>query len=128
MSSIWAALGVRPAELDQVRRLFVAAFLVGLALVNFFSASNALFLDEVGADRLAWVYIANAPLVVVAGLAYAAWTRRAPTATVLNGSIAFLVVSVSALWIWTAASSGPAAPFMLAVCCLLYTSPSPRDS
>ena len=93
----------------------MAAFLVGLALVNFFSASNALFLDEIGAEELAWVYIANAPLVIVAGLGYAAWTRRASTATVLNGSIVFLVLSVTVLWIWTATTSGPAAPFMLAV-------------
>lgn len=114
-SGLWSALAVRPSEVDQIRRLIVCSALVGFALVFFFSGSNALFLERVGADNLPWVYIANAPLVIVAGFGYALWSRRASTATVLQGSIWLLTASVAALWLWTITSDGQAASFALAV-------------
>lgn len=114
-AGVWAALDVRPGEVDQVRRLFVAASFVGFALVFFFTGSNALFLDVVGARTLPWVYIANAPLVICAGFGYAAWSRRSSTRTVLVGSIMILAVSVATLWLWLLLTDGPAAPFVAAV-------------
>ncbi len=110
-----AALGVRSAEVEMVRRLFVAASLIGFALLFFFSGANALFLDAVGADALPWVYIINAPLVIAGGLGYAAWTRRTSTAAVLSASTWLLAGTVVALWVWNTASDGTAAPFAAAV-------------
>lgn len=115
VSGLWAALEVRASELDQIRRLFVASLLVGLALVTFFSGSNALFIDQVGADALPWVYLVNAALVVAAGLGYAAWSRRASTVTVLLSSIGVLAATVMLLWVWVSLSGGQAAAFALAV-------------
>jgi hypothetical protein len=114
-SGLWAALAVRPAEVDRIRRLLVCSTLVGFALVCFFSGSNALFLAEVGADQLPWVYLTNAPLMIAAGFGYAWWSRRASTATVLNGSVWLLVASVVGLWLWNVMSDGQAAAFALAV-------------
>lgn len=114
-SGFWKALAVRPGEVEQIRRLILCSTLVGFALVFFFSGSNALFLERVGADSLPWVYIANAPLVIAAGLGYAFWSRRSSTATVLRGSIWLLTASVAALWLWASTTDGGTASFALAV-------------
>lgn len=109
-----AALGVRVEEIPVVKPLALAASLLGFALVFFFSASNALFLTDFGADDLPWVYIANAPLVIAAGLGYSAWSRRSSVATVLNTATIGISASVIALWIWSVVSSGSAAAFAIA--------------
>lgn len=114
-SGAWAALAVRPGEIEQVKRLIISSILVGLALVCFFSGSNALFLDRVGAETLPWVYIVNAPIVILAGFGYAAWSRRSSTANVLQGSIWVLTATVVLLWLWTLITDGSSAPFALAV-------------
>lgn len=107
-------LGIRAAEVASVKRLFISAVLIGFALLYFFSGSNALFLDQVGAEQLPWVYIVNAPLVILGGLGYAAWTRRSTTESVLSASTWILAVTVVGLWIWNAATEGTAAPFAAA--------------
>lgn len=109
--AFWGALQVRASELDRIRRLFTAALLVGFALVFFFSASNAVFLDEVGAENLPWAYLANAVLVAAAGFGYSAASRRLRTASLLLWSVRMLGVSIAALWLWNVLVGGPAAAF-----------------
>ncbi len=108
-------MAVRPAEVDQIRRLLICSTLVGFALVFFFSGSNALFLERVGADTLPWVYIVNAPVVIAAGFGYALWSRLSSTTAVLKGSSWVLAASVALLWLWNLSTDGLAAPFALAV-------------
>ncbi len=108
-------LGVRPDEVDRVRRLMGVSFLLGTALVLFYGAGNAVFLTRYDITVLPWVYIVNVGVVIVVGLAYGAWSSRVPVDRALVGLAAAMSVSVFALWVWAVVSDGRAVAFAMAV-------------
>ena len=92
-----SVLGVRAQEVDRVRRLVGASFLLGLALVLFYGAGNAVFLTRFDVTALPWVYIVNAVVVIVVGLTYGAWSAaRARRPRACSGSPRAMTVSVPA--------------------------------
>ena len=110
-----SVLGVRAQEVDRVRRLVGASFLLGMALVLFYGAGNAVFLTRFEITALPWVYIVNAVVVIVVGLTYGAWSRRVPVDRALLGLATGMSVSVFGLWVWATASEGDAVAFAMAV-------------
>lgn len=109
-----AALGVRPDEVVPVRGLVGASFLLGLALVLFYSSSNAIFLTRYDATALPWVYIVNAAAVIVIGLTYGAWSARVPVARALVVLAVAMTVGVAGLWMWATLSDDRIVAFVLA--------------
>ena len=114
-SGVWGALGVRAHETRAVRGLFRASVMLGLALVSFYGSSNALFLTSYDIDVLPWVYIVNAVLVIVVGLAYSVASRHLPIGRVLVGSTVAFAASVLLLWLAAAVSEADAVAFVIAV-------------
>ncbi len=108
-------LGVRPDEVDRVRRLMGVSFLLGTALVLFYGAGNAVFLTRYDITALPWVYIVNAGVVIVVGLVYGAWSSRVRVDQALVGLAGAMSVSVFALWVWAVLSDGRAVAFAMAV-------------
>jgi hypothetical protein len=109
-----AALGVRPEEMTPLRGLVRASFLLGLALVLFYSSSNAIFLTRYDATVLPWVYIVNAAAVICLGLAYGAWSARVPVARALATLAVSMTVGVAGLWVWATLSDDRIVAFVLA--------------
>ena len=93
-----AGLGVRPDEVARLRAVMVSSFLLGMALVLYYSASNAIFLTRYGIAKLPYVYIVNGFLVIAFGVGLAFLGRhvafRAQT-LVVNF---FLAASILLLW------------------------------
>jgi hypothetical protein len=109
-----SALGVRPDEVAPVRGLVGSSFLLGLALVLFYSSSNAIFLTRYDATVLPWVYIVNAAAVITLGLAYGAWSARVPVARALVVLAVAMTVGVAGLWVWATLSDDRIVAFVLA--------------
>ena len=68
---IIAGLGVRADEVGRLRVVMVSSFLLGLSLVLYYSASNAIFLTRYGVQKLPYVYIVNGFLVIAFGIGLA---------------------------------------------------------
>lgn len=109
-----AALSVRPGEIETVKRIFVAAFVLGAALVCFYSGGNAIFLTRYEIGILPWVYIVNAVLVIAVGLLYSLVAQRVSATVALNGSTTASAVSVFLLWLWAMVSNSDIVAFAMA--------------
>ena len=68
---IIAGLGVRADEVGRLRVVMISSFLLGLSLVLYYSASNAIFLTRYGVQKLPYVYIVNGFLVIAFGIGLA---------------------------------------------------------
>ena len=68
---IIAGLGVRAHEVGRLRAVMVSSFLLGVSLVFYYSASNAIFLTRYGVQKLPYVYIVNGFLVIAFGVGLA---------------------------------------------------------
>jgi Cyclic nucleotide-binding domain len=98
---IIAGLGVRAHEVGRLRAVMVSSFLLGVSLVFYYSASNAIFLTRYGVQKLPYVYIVNGFLVIAFGIGLAFLGRhvtfRTQTLTVnfvLAATILFLWAGV----------------------------------
>ena len=100
-SRLAAFLDVRASEGRIVRLLAVHSFFLGLSTSLFETVGETLFLTQHGADRLAWVYMAWAVAVPLAGLAYSwlqgwmgvarTWVVTVLFAALLNAGIALTI-------------------------------------
>ena len=109
-----SAFGVRPQELRPTRAMAIAAFLLGLAVVMFYSGSNAIFLSTNDIDTLPLVYIANGLLMVVAGLLYSLLSRRVGVQAVMVSFAGLSALVVFGLWVWSLASDDRSVGFAMA--------------
>lgn len=107
-------LAVRPHEVEDVRRLFAASFLLGAGLVLFYSASNAIFLTRYDIEALPWVYIVNAAVVIAVGGAYSASAKRVSSGAALLRLTAAMTASVAVLWCWALLSDDRLVAFVMA--------------
>ncbi|HXW80046.1 MAG TPA: hypothetical protein VEJ84_11145, partial [Acidimicrobiales bacterium] len=109
-----AGLGVRPDEVVVLRAVMVSSFMLGMSLVLYYSASNAIFLTRDGIAKLPYVYIVNGFLVIAFGIGLAFLGRhvtfRAQT-LVVN---IFLTATILLLWAGIRASVGQAVIFAAA--------------
>jgi Cyclic nucleotide-binding domain len=108
-------LGVRADEVERVRGLVGASFLLGMALVLFYGSANAVFLTRYDVTALPWVYIANAVAVITIGLSYGAWSATVPVGRALAALAVAMTVSVGLLWLWATLSDDRVVAFLLAM-------------
>ncbi|MDA8296864.1 MAG: cyclic nucleotide-binding domain-containing protein [Actinomycetota bacterium] len=96
---IVAALGVRPDEAARLRVVMVSSFLLGMSLVLYYSASNAIFLTHYGIAKLPYVYIVNGVLVVIFGVGISLLGRRVMFRTQTLAVNFLLSATILLLWV-----------------------------
>ena len=89
-----SVLNVRPDEQWLVKKLFILQFLQGAGIAFFFTASYALFLDEVGVTALPYVYILSAFLLWGAGFVYSKAEHAFSPGRLAIVSTLFIAVSI----------------------------------
>lgn len=100
-------IDVRPEERSVFAALFLHAVLNGIALVFFETPANTLFLVQVGAAALPYVYIVTAIVLVALGLVITRLERRHRRPVVLRGVLGFLLATVLLLTGLTVGLGGP---------------------
>lgn len=78
----------RPAEVDRVRLLWAHAFLLGLAIIFFRTASESLFLDALGVCYLPHAYLGATLLSLLVVLVFARAQAGLPLGRLLPGMLA----------------------------------------
>ena len=64
------AAGIREGEGEAFSLLFGQSFFLGIALITYYSSANALFLSHFSAQKLPYVYIAAAAIIIFSGLVF----------------------------------------------------------
>ncbi len=88
------ALNVRPEEGRLVTLLLIHSACLGMANIFMGTASNALFIQEYGAESLPYIYIAVAIVVSVIGSLYARMEAKLPFSLLLIGNLATLLAGI----------------------------------
>ena len=78
--------------------MLVGSFLLGLSLVLYYSAANAIFLTRSGIQKLPYVYIVNGFLVIVFGIGLAFLGRRVTFRTQALTLNFVLAATIALLW------------------------------
>lgn len=117
ISSLAAALNIRPGEGRLVNLLLLHSFFVGVNRVFLLSASTSLFLTEFGADMLPYVYIATALANSSVGFMYSWLGRRISFVKLLIANLVFQFVLVTGFWLLLGLSEAqwPIIGFMVAI-------------
>jgi hypothetical protein len=93
--------------------VLVSSFLLGLSLVLYYSASNAIFLTHSGIQKLPYVYIVNGFLVIAFGAGLTLLGRRATFRTQALTLNFVLAATTLALWAGIAATGNHAVIFIM---------------
>lgn len=93
LSKFRAGLGMRDGEVRPTLLLLAYSFLIGGSLLFFDTASYALFLDQFDARSLPSIYMVVALVIPVIGTIYSRLDRRLTKGRLLQGTLAFLVIS-----------------------------------
>ncbi len=103
---------IRPTERRLTAALAGYLFLVIAALYLMKPARNALFLEDLGADRLPWVYIVTAFVTWWIVVAYVGLAGRTGLARLVPGTLAATIASLGGFWyLLTAAPAAGALAF-----------------
>jgi hypothetical protein len=110
---IIAGLGVRADEVGRLRAVMVSSFLLGVSLVLYYSASNAIFLTHDGIQKLPYVYIVNGFLVIAfgVGIAFLGYHVTFRTQTLTVNFV--LAVTILLLWAGVRTSESHAVIFVM---------------
>ena len=104
--SLATALGIQPDEGLPIMLLFAQCFFMGVMLISFYTAANALFLLEFSAKEIPMVYIVSAGVITLAGWTFSKLEKRLSFHILLVGTYVFLLISILALrfglWLWSA--------------------------
>ena len=98
-------MGVESAERRSVVLMLAHSFFMGSATVYFETAASASFLARFAGSMLPWVYIAAAVVNLGTGAAYARVQKRASFATLMQGTLWFLLALVVAVRVGFAVST-----------------------
>jgi hypothetical protein len=109
-----AGLGVRSDEVARLRAVMVSSFVLGMSLVLYYSASNAIFLTRYGIDKLPYVYIVNGFLVIAFGVGLAFLGRHVTFRTQTLIVSFFLAATILLLWAGIRAAGSHAVIFVAA--------------
>jgi CRP-like cAMP-binding protein/ATP/ADP translocase len=100
MSSKWAALwNIHPSEGWPMLGLLIHSFFLGITLVFFYTAANALFLATFDVKILPYAYIISAGVITLGGFLYSKLEKHLPVTRLLPGTLAFLFISVCAFYL-----------------------------
>jgi HEAT repeat protein/ATP/ADP translocase len=89
---------IEPAEQSLVLLLLLLSFAMGTALVFVDVASRALFLTRFPASQLPYAYLGSAAVIPVIGLIFGWLQRHLTFGRLAMGMVAFLLLSLLALW------------------------------
>lgn len=117
---IIAGLGVRAHEIGRLRAVMVSSFLLGVSLVFYYSASNAIFLTRYGVQKLPYVYIVNGFLVIAFGVGLAFLGRHVTFRTQTLTVNFVLAATIFILWAGVRTSENHAIFVMMAWFRLLF--------
>jgi hypothetical protein len=93
-----AGLGIRADEVARLRTVMVSSFMLGLSLVLYYAAANAIFLTRSGIQKLPYVYIVNGFLVIVFGVGLTLLGRRVTFRTQTLTLNFVLAATILLLW------------------------------
>ncbi len=110
---IIAGLGVRAHEVGRLRAVMVSSFLLGVSLVFYYSASNAIFLTLYGVQKLPYVYIVNGFLVIAFGVGLAFLGRHVTFRTQTLTVNFVLAATILFLWAGVRTSGSHAVIFVM---------------
>jgi Cyclic nucleotide-binding domain len=110
---IIAGLGVRANEVGRLRAVMVSSFLLGVSLVFYYSASNAIFLTRYGVQKLPYVYIVNGFLVIAFGVGLAFLGRHVTFRTQTLTVNFVLAATILVLWAGVRTGGSHAAIFVM---------------
>ncbi len=113
ISTLIKAIGIHPGEGLPTALLFGQAFGLGVALYTMFTAANAIFLDEFGAEAIPYVYIVAAIINALIGVGFTWLERYFSFAQLLVTTLIFLALSTLILRLGLTAV-GPAGQIGLA--------------
>jgi hypothetical protein len=91
------ALGVQADEGLPLMLLFAQSFFMGVMLISFYTAANALFLLEFSAQEIPLVYIVSAGVLTFAGWTFSTLEKRISFPILLMGTYVFLLLSILGL-------------------------------
>lgn len=102
LDKLCMVLNIRPGEGWPMFLLLAHSFFLGITLVFFFTAANALFLSKFDVEILPYAYIVSAGVITLAGFLYSRLEKRLSINRLLTGTLTFLLVSVCAfrLGLW----------------------------
>ena len=89
-----AGLGIRSDEVARLRAVMASSFVLGMSLVLYYSASNAIFLTRYGIAKLPYVYIVNGLLVIAFGVGLGFLGRRVTFRTQTLAANLFMAVVI----------------------------------
>ena len=94
LQSLALIFKLEPGEERPFLLLYAHSFFLGLSLITFFTASNALFLAQFEAKILPFVYMGGAVAGTVAGWVYTRLKQRFQLTKLLPGTLLVLLLSV----------------------------------
>lgn len=112
MSRIGNALGIRPEESQRLIILIISSFFLGIALVLYYTASNAIFLTVYEISALPYMYILNAVITIAFGALYALLEKRISFTQLLYATNAALALPIFLFWLGFQATDTGAVAFI----------------
>src|SRR5438874_7493976 len=97
--SLATTLDVQPGEGKQTALLFVLSFLLGSARPLIGTAANAIYLSQVDARSLPYLYIGIAVIVTLEGFAVSALQRRLAFAPFMIAIMAVNAAALGVMWV-----------------------------
>ncbi|GAB4578915.1 MAG: hypothetical protein Fur0022_16520 [Anaerolineales bacterium] len=94
---IGQTVGVLPGEGEPFLLLLGQSFFLGIALITYYSAANALFLSRFSSDTLPYVYLVAAGVIILTGLGFYRLQTLIPFATLLVGNLGILLAGIVGL-------------------------------
>jgi len=91
------AAGIREGEGEAFSLLFGQSFFLGIALITYYSSANALFLSHFSAQKLPYVYIAAAAIIIITGLVFLRLQSTLPFSTLLIGNLGLMFITITVL-------------------------------
>ncbi len=99
LSKLAALWNIRPGEGWPMLLLLIHSFFLGITLVFFYTAANALFLAKFDVKILPYAYITSAGVITLGGFLYSKLEKHLPVTRLLPGTLAFLFISVCVLYL-----------------------------
>lgn len=109
------AIGLQPGEGEPFLLLLGQSFFLGITLIAYYAASNALFLTRFSSENLPYVYLVAAGVIILTGLGFYRLQTLIPFPVLLLGNFCFLLAGTIGLRILLETSGSDAVYFSVLV-------------
>ena len=97
LDKVTSLLGIEPNERVAVGLLFGQSFFIGLAMITFYVAANALFLDAFPSTAVSYTYLGVAIATIILGYLFATLETRFNFGVAVSSLTLFLILSILAM-------------------------------